>query len=684
MKIQTINQLISVFKDIATRHYQINGFGIGDNWEIGVDKAYMHPVLWINPVAANMPESEMTGYKTFEIEFEVRVFDLVNKDESNENDVMSDCIDILKDIIIEFNKHPYYVNSQLTIMDDITFEPFTEEFDEEVTGWVADISMKTPVINSFCGLPMADITGFVFPGTDCPGVNSVCPVIIEEITGVAPIVVTSSGNTRQISFSGSSGDNFFITSGEYSGSTIVLNRNDGNSVDINGINDTFITSGEYSGSTIVLNRNDGNSVDITGITSDSIYTADGTVSDAERVVTLTGNKRITYLGGSVKIDADNSSGTFEFNKDSTKFLEINGSADLFRSNLKTFENSSNSNFFLNISNGTTLCDVGWFSTGVQRTHSIRTGSDQRAHFNTNGSGEFLVGNNLLVGSEDISLQGETLISKKLELSTTTDGFLMPRLTTTQKDAILSADTNLMLFDTDLNSFQRYDGSAWVNVSDDTFITGSTLSGTNLEVTRNDGVTITTDLSSLQPNYTADYIRGSKSLGSLTATYAAADQVIPMTVESENSNSSKFTLISDGVRVNQAGRYRINTSVSINSTTTARANPVLNVSVNGVKKTDANGQEYQSFEHYARNAGSSRTSTAQLDLILDLAEDDIVTVMLGVGGINSNAGVTVSSQGTFLEVVEVVASQGTIGFTGSFTNGDGDTVTVNNGIITNIA
>jgi hypothetical protein len=145
--------------------------------------------------------------------------------------------------------------------------------------------MKTPVINSFCGLPMADITGFVFPGTDCPDVNTVCPVIIEEITGVAPIVVTSSGNTRQISFSGSSGggDNFFITSGEYSGSTIVLNRNDGNSVDINGINDTFITGGTYSGSTIVLNRNDGNSVDITGITSDSIYTADGTVSDAERV-----------------------------------------------------------------------------------------------------------------------------------------------------------------------------------------------------------------------------------------------------------------------------------------------------------------------------------------------------------------------------------------------------------------
>ena len=77
---------------------------------------------------------------------------------------------------------------------------------------------------------------------------------------------------------------------------------------------------------------------------------------------------------------------------------------------------------------------------------------------------FNVGGGLPIGTEDISLQGETLISKKLELSTTTDGFLMPRLTTAQKNAISSPDTNLMVFDTDLNSLQRYNGSAWVDVS----------------------------------------------------------------------------------------------------------------------------------------------------------------------------------------------------------------------------
>ena len=198
MKIQTINQLISVWKDIATRHYQINYFGVGDSWEIGVDNASMHPVLWVNPTTANMPSSD-NGYKTFEIDFEVRCFDLVNKDESNENEVLSDTIDILKDIIAEFKGHPYYVNSQLNIIDDISFEAFTEEFDEEVSGWLCEISLMTPVLTTFCGIPSADITGFEFPGIDCPDSNVLCPVFVEDVTGVYPIEVTTIGTTKEVS-----------------------------------------------------------------------------------------------------------------------------------------------------------------------------------------------------------------------------------------------------------------------------------------------------------------------------------------------------------------------------------------------------------------------------------------------------------------------------------------------------
>ena len=277
MKIQTINQLISVWKDIATRHYQINGFGIGDSWEVGADKAYMHPVLWINPVTATMPESD-NGYKTFEIDFEVRLFDLVNKDESNENEVLSDTIDILKDIIAEFKRHPYYVNSQLNIIGDISFEAFTEEFDEEVSGWLCDISLMTPVLTTFCGIPSADITGFEFPGIDCPDFNVLCPVFVEDVTGVYPITVTTIGTTKQVSIDGDPFADTYVVSGSYSTGTLTLVRNDAVSINIGGFTDEndFTNNVTLTGNVLSFDRTDlldAYSIDLTPILTGDVNTS---------------------------------------------------------------------------------------------------------------------------------------------------------------------------------------------------------------------------------------------------------------------------------------------------------------------------------------------------------------------------------------------------------------------------
>ena len=277
MKIQTINQLISVWRDIATRHYQINGFGIGDSWEVGTEGAYMHPVLWINPVTANMPSSE-NGYKTFEIDFEVRIFDLVNKDESNENHVLSDTIDILKDIIAEFKGHPYYVNSQLNIIGDIDFEAFTEEFDEEVSGWLCEISLMTPVLTTFCGIPSADITGFEFPGIDCPEFNVLCPVFVEDVTGVYPIVVTTIGTTKEISIDGALGANTYVESGTYSAGTLTLVRNDAVEINVTGFTDEndFTNGVTLDGNVLKFDRTDlvnAYSIDLTPILSGEVNTS---------------------------------------------------------------------------------------------------------------------------------------------------------------------------------------------------------------------------------------------------------------------------------------------------------------------------------------------------------------------------------------------------------------------------
>ena len=328
MRIQTVQQLISVWKDIATRHYQINGFGIGDDWEVGASEAKMHPVLWINPVSATMPESEFAGYKTFEIDFEIKVFDLVNKDETNENEVLSDTIDILKDCITELKGHPYYTNSQLDIVDDITFEPFTEEFDEEVSGWSAEITFKSPVLRSWCGLPMEDITGFEFPGNDCPDVNVLCPVFVQDVIGTYPIIVTNGNDsTKIVSIDQDALVDTYVTGQTFSGNNLQTTLNNGDIIntDINDF-DSLNVNG-----TIIATTYNGDGSNLTGIDSTNIYNTSNSLTD-NRIVDLDsntlsfdgdgGNIAIYNPDGLATLTSDNSNIFNARSRDGIKGIEL--------------------------------------------------------------------------------------------------------------------------------------------------------------------------------------------------------------------------------------------------------------------------------------------------------------------------------------------------------------------------
>ena len=55
-------------------------------------------------------------------------------------------------------------------------------------------------------------------------------------------------------------------------------------------------------------------------------------------------------------------------------------------------------------------------------------------------------------------------SSCLEGKSTTKGFLPPRLTTTQKNAISSPATGLIVYDTTLNKLCVYTGSAWETIT----------------------------------------------------------------------------------------------------------------------------------------------------------------------------------------------------------------------------
>lgn len=53
-------------------------------------------------------------------------------------------------------------------------------------------------------------------------------------------------------------------------------------------------------------------------------------------------------------------------------------------------------------------------------------------------------------------------SAQLDVASTTKGFLPPRMTTTQKNAIASPASGLQVYDTTLNQMSYYNGTTWIN------------------------------------------------------------------------------------------------------------------------------------------------------------------------------------------------------------------------------
>jgi hypothetical protein len=70
------------------------------------------------------------------------------------------------------------------------------------------------------------------------------------------------------------------------------------------------------------------------------------------------------------------------------------------------------------------------------------------------------GNKLLVGGTSGSVADASAL---LEVRSTTKGFLPPRMTTTEKNAIASPATGLMVYDTTLNLISVYNGTTWITL-----------------------------------------------------------------------------------------------------------------------------------------------------------------------------------------------------------------------------
>ena len=117
---------------------------------------------------------------------------------------------------------------------------------------------------------------------------------------------------------------------------------------------------------------------------------------------------------------------------------------------------------------------GGGSTGILRLTNIAESDFNRLQFG-GGTSSFPAiarsSNNILIkdAADGVTASlgvgvASVVASSKLEVASTTQGFLPPRMTTTQKNAIASPATGLMVFDTTLAKLCVYTGAAWETIT----------------------------------------------------------------------------------------------------------------------------------------------------------------------------------------------------------------------------
>ncbi len=167
---KTYNNCIDTLKSLGSEHLQIATTTTGDIWKIDLAKNTLFPLFHINPVNVE------TGQSTLTYNFQLFVMDSVTEKEnwteanfqsadylSNEQEVMSSCLQICVDIISMMRHSKWQGAGELDIDDPVyftegeyTLEPFQERFDNLLTGWVFSIGIIVQNDFQACTIPVAD------------------------------------------------------------------------------------------------------------------------------------------------------------------------------------------------------------------------------------------------------------------------------------------------------------------------------------------------------------------------------------------------------------------------------------------------------------------------------------------------------------------------------------------------
>jgi hypothetical protein len=147
--VQSYNALIDRFKAFASGHFILKTFSHGQIDTADLEKFTEYPFMHVVP--SNVTYAK--GTKTFS--FQIVLADLPRDKEDKvefQREVLSDLQRIAEDLIAEITNHRVLFGDLITVQN-VSLEPFLEEFHNTLTGWTVSLDLLVPYYWDACSIP---------------------------------------------------------------------------------------------------------------------------------------------------------------------------------------------------------------------------------------------------------------------------------------------------------------------------------------------------------------------------------------------------------------------------------------------------------------------------------------------------------------------------------------------------
>jgi hypothetical protein len=175
------NVVIDRFKAFADGHYLIRRFSHGQIDKTDLEKDQQFPWMHVVPTSVT-PSAGQRAYA-----FDIVFTDLPREKESNaeyQRESLSDCIRLAEDLLAEIRNGLTLFGSDVELLDNVSMQPFIEEYTHVLTGVTLSCTLVVPWNWSACDIPADYAPG----GSGSGGTGGGGSSLVLKVNGVNNVV----------------------------------------------------------------------------------------------------------------------------------------------------------------------------------------------------------------------------------------------------------------------------------------------------------------------------------------------------------------------------------------------------------------------------------------------------------------------------------------------------------------